>query len=114
VRTRLTLDKDFRDQLAQGFALITAGFGSFAIFDGLSGGEHDTLPKAFALAATAIGVIIIALDVAHYRRMTRLVDLDEFGAGPVPELPDEQRPLWLAVAAMIIGVISFVALLFTT
>ena len=35
--------------------------------------------------------------------MTAWVDADEFGNGEVPELPDEQRPFYVATAAIIIA-----------
>jgi hypothetical protein len=112
VRTRLTLERDLRDTTSRGFALIAAGFGSFAIFDGLAIGERrDELPLAFALAATSIGEAVILLAILHYRSMTAWVDTDEFGALPAPALPNERRGILLAVAAMAIGLVSFVALL---
>ena len=113
VRTRLTIDKEFMDAVRHGFSLIAAGFGSFSIFEGLTIGEREVseLPRTFALIATAIGVIVILLAIAHDRKMTAWIDADEFGVGPVPELPDENRPLYLGAVAAILGVISFVALL---
>jgi hypothetical protein len=111
VHSRLLLDKAFLDTVREGFAMIAAGFGSFAIFDGLASvRERDALPKAFALILTAIGIIVILLAVQHNRKMTVWVNADEFGAGPVPALPDERRTEYLAVAVGIIGVISFIAL----
>ncbi len=112
VRTRLTLERDLRDTMTQGFALIAAGFGSFALFDGLT--EHrsgDGLPKVFALVSTAVGVIVIVLAISHFRKMIAWVDTDEYGSAPTPELPDDQRPLHIAIGAAVIGIISFVALL---
>ncbi len=114
VRTRLSLERDFRESVSRGFALIVAGFGSFAVFDGLAvSNEHEDLPKSFALIATAIGIGAILLGVEHYRKMITWVDEDEFGHIPTTSLPDEQRPMIVAVAAAIIGAISFVALLLT-
>jgi hypothetical protein len=112
VRTRMTLERDFRETSTWGFALITAGFGSFAIFDGLTFlDRRSDLPLAFALGATAVGVVVILLAMLHYQKMTAWVDTDEFGSLPVPKLPNERRSIWLAAAAMAIGLISFVALL---
>jgi uncharacterized membrane protein YidH (DUF202 family) len=113
VGTRLTLDQEFLESVRHGFSLIAAGFGSFSLFQGLTIGEREVseLPKTFALIVTAIGVILILLAITHDRKMTAWVDADEFGAEPVPELPDENRPLYLAAAAVVIGLISFVALL---
>jgi hypothetical protein len=92
VRTRLSLDKDFLEAIRYGFSLIVAGFGSFALFEGLTIGDREVapLPRTFALVVTA-------------------VDADEYGSGPTPELPNENRTLHLAAAAVIIGVVSFVA-----
>ncbi len=112
VRTRLTLERDLRETTSRGFALIAAGFGSFAIFDGLAVGEHrDDLPLAFALVATAIGVALIFLAMRHFTRMTAWIDADEFGAEPAPMLPNEQRDVRIASAAIAIGTVSFIALL---
>jgi hypothetical protein len=113
VLTRMTIDREVMESVRHGFSLIAAGFGSFSIFEGLTVGERhaSALPKMFALIVTAVGVIVILLAIAHNRRMTAWVDADEFGAGPAPELPDENRPLFLALAAVAIGVVSFVALL---
>jgi hypothetical protein len=112
VRSRLQLDAEFQDALRHGFTLITTGFGSFAIFDGLATMHRgDEVPKAFALAATAIGMIVILLAGIHLRKMTAWVDGDEFGTASVPRLPDENRSLYLAVAAIVIGAVSFIALL---
>ena len=112
IRTRLVLERDLRDAVAQGFALITAGFGSFAI---LSGGapaaEHQALPRGFVLGATAIGVLVIVLGIAHYRRMTAWVDADEFGGQSAPTLPDERWPVLTAAGAAVIGAIVFMVLL---
>ena len=113
VRTRLMLDQEFLASARHGFSLIAAGFGSFSLFEGLTIGERQVseLPRTFALIMTAIGVILILLAITHDRKMTAWVDADEFGTEPAPELPDEKRPLYLGVAAAVIGVISFVALL---
>jgi hypothetical protein len=113
VRTRMMLDTEFLDSVRHGFSLITAGFGSFSIFQGLAIGERQVseLPKSFALIVTAIGVILILLAITHDRKMTVFIDKDEFGPDPVPTLPDENRPLYLAAAAALIGIVSFVALL---
>ena len=113
VRTRLQLDAEFQDALRHGFSLIAAGFGSFSLFAGLTIGEREVseLPKTFALIMTAVGMVIILYAASHLRKMTAWVDADEFGTGPVPKLPDENRPLYLGAASAIIGVVSFVALL---
>jgi hypothetical protein len=113
VRTRLMIDQEFLESARHGFSLITAGFGSFSIFEGLTIGESHVseLPKTFALIITAIGVIVILVAMAHDRKITAWIDADEYGTEPVPKLPDENRPLYLAGAAALIGVISFVALL---
>jgi hypothetical protein len=113
VRTRLQLDAAFLEALRHGFTLIAAGFGSFLIFEGLTLGEREVseLPKAFALILTVIGIIVILLEVRHLRKMTAWVDADEFGVEPVPQLPDENRPLYLASAVVVIGVISMIALI---
>jgi len=115
VRTRLMLDREFQESIRHGFSLITAGFGSFAIFEGLTIGERavSELPRTFALIVTAIGVVLILLAADHDRKMTAWIDEDEFGpgSGPVPVLPNEQRPFHLAAAAAAIGVASFIALL---
>src|SRR5436190_21814869 len=80
VRTRLTLERDLRDTMTQGFALIAAGFGSFAIFDGLTEKRvGDELPKVFALASPAIGVIVIVLAISHFRKMIAWADTDQCG-----------------------------------
>ncbi len=113
VRTRLEIDREFMDSVRHGFSLIAAGFGSFSIFEGLTIGESHAseLPKTFALIVTAVGVIVILLAMAHDRKMTAWIDADEFGTESVPKLPDENRPLYLAAAAAVIGIISFIALL---
>jgi hypothetical protein len=56
-------------------------------------------------------VILILTAAQHFRAMSAWADADEFGSEPVPQLPNEKRPLYLAAAAVIIGVISFIALL---
>jgi hypothetical protein len=113
VRTRLQLDAELLDALRHGFSLIAAGFGSFSLFEGLTIGERHVseLPKTFALIMTVIGLIVILLAASHLRKMTAWVNADEFGDEPVPKLPDENRPLYLAAAAASIGIVSFVALL---
>ena len=98
MRTRLSLDKDFLEAIRYGFSLIVAGFGSFSLFEGLTIGEREVapLPRTFALVVTAVGVIVILLAVQHARKMTAWVDADEYGTGPTPELPNENRTLHLA------------------
>ncbi|MFN8591759.1 MAG: hypothetical protein U0031_09900 [Thermomicrobiales bacterium] len=114
VRTRLSLERDLRETVAQGFALIVVGFGSFAIFDGLAENrDREDLPKSFALIVTVIGIAIIALGLRHFLRMAAWVDEDEFVGAAKVELPDERWPVLLASSAAIIGVISFGALLIT-
>ena len=112
VRTRLQLDAEFLESARHGFSLIAAGFGSYSLFEGLTIGESHVseLPKTFALIVTALGVFLILLAGSHLRKMTTWVDADEFGTEPVPELPDERRPFVIAAAAVIIGMVSFVAL----
>ena len=113
VRTRMTIDQEFLESARHGFSLITAGFGSFALFEGLTIGEREVspLPKTFALVVTAVGVAVILAAIGHARKMAAWVDADEFGAEEAPKLPNENRQLYLGAAATIIGVISFVALL---
>jgi hypothetical protein len=112
IRTRLLIERDLRDAMVQGFALITTGFGSFAILSGVApAAEHQALPHGFALAATAVGVLVILLGIEHYRRMTAWVDVDEFRERAAPDLPDERRPVLMAAGAAVLGLVSFVALL---
>jgi hypothetical protein len=49
--------------------------------------------------------------MGHDRKMTAFIEEDEFGTSPVPELPNEPRPLYMAAAAAGIEVISSLALL---
>lgn len=119
VRTRMTLDAEMMEWVRHGFSLIAVGFGSFAFLQGVVGaagegeGPHVTEPsRVFSLIVTAIGVAVILLAANHNRKMTAWVNADEYGAGPVPELPNEQRTSYLAGAAILIGLISFIALLF--
>jgi hypothetical protein len=113
VRTRLTLDQGVMDAIRHGFSLIVAGFGSFSIFEGLTIGERQVseLPRTFAQIVTLVGIVVVLLAIRHYRRMMAWVNADAFGPAPAPELPDEDRPLYLGVAAAVIGGVSFVALL---
>jgi hypothetical protein len=113
VRTRMMLDAEFLDSVRHSFSLVVAGFGSFSIFEELTISERHVseLPKTFALIVTTIGVIVILLAIMHDRKMTAWIDADEFGAEPMPQLPDVKRPFSLAAAAALIGVFSFVALL---
>lgn len=113
VRTRMMLDQELLESVRHGFSLIAAGFGSFSIFEGLTIGESHAseLPKTFALIVTAIGVIVILLAIMHDRKMSSWVNANEFGREPAPELPDENRPFYLGAGAVVIGIISFVALL---
>jgi uncharacterized membrane protein YidH (DUF202 family) len=118
VRTRMTLDSELMEWIRHGFSLIAAGFGSFAFLEGVTGalgqgeGRSVTEPsRVFSLAATAIGVALIALAMKHNRAMVDFVNADEFGAGEVPELPNEKREEYLGGVAIVIGVVSFLALL---
>jgi hypothetical protein len=108
VRTRLWIDMELKDAARHGFSLIATGFGSFSVFEGLTVGERHVseLPRTFALIVTAAGVILVALAVDHYRKMTAWIDADEFGAEAPPTLPDEKRPFYVAVATAVIGVVS--------
>lgn len=108
----MLIEREFFDVVREGITMIAAGFGSFALFDGLSSGHgRDELPKAFALALTAVGIIVILLAAQHHQAMTTWVNTDEYGAGPTPELPNERRIDYLAAGAVVIGIVSFVALL---
>ena len=112
-RTRMSLDADLLDAVRYGFSLIVTGFGSFSILQGLTIGEREIaeLPRTFALIVTVCGVLIILVAMQHARKMVAWVDRDEFGDEPAPELPNEERARNLGIAAVIIGLVSFVALL---
>jgi uncharacterized membrane protein YidH (DUF202 family) len=112
-RNRMLVDDELLDFTRHGFSLIAAGFGSFSLFEGLTVGERHVspIPRTFALIMTAIGVIVILLALRHAARMTVWVNADAFGEGAAPPLPDENRLVVLAIAAVVIGVVSFVALL---
>lgn len=118
VRTRMTLDKEFIEWIRHGFSLITVGFGSFAFLDGVVGvlGEHEsrstTEPsRIFSLGATFIGMLLIVIALRHYRKMVEFVNSDEFGGRPSLSLPNEKRDEYLAMGAIALGGIAFVALL---
>lgn len=117
VRTRMALDQDLTEWIRHGFALITAGFGSFAFLEGVVGtlGESERSPatepsRIFSLIATAVGVMLIAIALRHNRTMVAFVNADAFGEQEAPTLPDEKRPELLAMGAIAIGLVSFVAL----
>ena len=112
VRIRMSLDADLLDAVRYGFSLIVTGFGSFSILQGLTIGERQVveLPRTFALIVTVFGVLIVLVAMQHARKMVAWVDRDEFGDEPAPELPNEDRARNLGIAAVIIGLVSFVAL----
>lgn len=113
VRARLLVDDELLDFTRHGFSLIAAGFGSFSLFEGLTVGERhlSPLPKTFALIVTAIGVLVILLALRHAARMTAWVNADAFADATPPLLPDENRLVVLAIGAVVIGVVSFAAML---
>lgn len=112
IHSRLLLEREYFDVVREGFTMIAAGFGSFAIFEGLTTVHgHDELPKIFALSLTAVGIILIVLAARHNKAMTAWINTDEYGTAPAPDLPNERRIDYLAAAAVIIGVVSFIALL---
>ncbi|MFN8663211.1 MAG: DUF202 domain-containing protein [Thermomicrobiales bacterium] len=118
VRTRMTLDAELMEWIRHGFGLITVGFGSFAFLDGILGGlgEHagrsTTDPsRIFSILATAIGILVILIALRHNRMMVEFVNQDEFEGSPALALPNEKREEYLAIGAMILGAVSFVALL---
>lgn len=119
VRTRLTLDRDFMEWIRHGFSLITVGFGSFAFLEGIRGALGGTEARSvtepsrvFSLAATAIGVALLLIALRHNRKMVDFVNADAFDDAPELKLPNERREEILAVCAIVIGVISFISLLF--
>lgn len=117
VQTRMMLDDQLMETVRHGFSLIAVGFGSFAFLEGIVGGlgeaAHATTPsRAFSLAATAVGVAIVLFAMRHNRKMAAWVNADEFPAGEAPDLPDEELPHRLGRAAVAIGVLSFIGLLF--
>ena len=112
VQNRLILETGFQEAIRHGFTLISAGFGSFALFEGLATTqEREALPRTFALVLNVVGVVVILLAANHFRRMSAWIDADEFGAAGAPKLPEERRPMLLAAGAVLIGAVSFVALL---
>jgi multisubunit Na+/H+ antiporter MnhB subunit len=112
VHSRLLLEREYFDVVREAFTLIAAGFGSFALFEGLATVHtYAELPKVFALAVTAVGIILVLLAARHNQAMTAWINADEYGTGPAPELPNERRLDYLAAAVIIIGVVSFIALL---
>lgn len=118
VRTRMTLDNEFIEWIRHGFALIGVGFGSFAFLDGVVNGlgeggvRSSTEPsRLFSLGATAIGMLLIIIALRHYRMMVAFVNSDEFGEQPSLPLPNEKRDEFLAIGAVVLGALSFVALL---
>ena len=112
IHSRLLLEREYFDVIREGFTMIAAGFGSFAIFEGLTTvHSHDELPKVFSLGITAVGIILIVLAARHNKAMTAWINTDEYGPGEAPDLPNERRIDYLAAAAVIIGVAAFIALL---
>lgn len=118
VRTRMTLDSELMEWILHGFSLIAVGFGSFAFLEGLVGslgggeGRSVTEPsRVFSLVATLIGVALVGIALKHNRAMVDFVNADEFGSGEVPRLPNEKREEYLAGVAVVIGIVSFIALL---
>lgn len=113
VRTRITLDQELYEWIRHGTVLIAAGFGSFALFEGVHVGEAGAveMPREFALAVTAVGIFMVVSAIFHGVRMTRWVDEEKFGRAMKPILPDERRPLLLGTLVALIGLISCVALL---
>lgn len=114
----MTLDAELMEWIRHGFSLITVGFGSFAFLDGVLGGlgEHGgrstTDPsRIFSILATAIGMLVILIALRHNRMMVEFVNRDEFEGTPPLALPNEKREEYLAVGAVILGAVSFVALL---
>lgn len=119
VRTRMTLDTDLKEWIRHGFGLITVGFGSFSFLEGLASvlGEStgpglESPSRIFSLVANVIGVLLVASALRHNRKMIEFVNEDAFGGSPPPPLPDEKREGYIALGAIAVGVISFVALLF--
>jgi hypothetical protein len=116
IRNRLLLEEDMMARVGRGFSLIAAGFGSFSVLSGIIGalgrGEEFTTPtKSFALVTTAAGVISIVLATRGYREMVAWIDADEFGPDPAPAMPGQGAVYVQAIAAVIIGIISFLSLL---
>src|SRR5687767_22662 len=98
VQTRLMLDGELMEAVRHGFSLIAVGFGSFAFLEGIVGSVGEaasftTPSRAFSLAATAVGMIVVLVAIRHNRRMTAWVNADEFPLEDAPELPEEQLPL---------------------
>lgn len=97
IHSRLLVEREFFTFVREGFTMIAAGFGSFAVVQGLATGHaRDQLPKVFALAMTAVGSIVIVLAGKHNRKMIAWVDADAFGTDVAPRLPDERRTDYLA------------------
>lgn len=118
VRTRMTLDSEFMEWIRHGFALITVGFGSFAFLDGIVGGlgEHSSRSatdpsRIFSIVTTVVGMLLIITALRHNRLMVEFVNHDEFGEMPPLTLPNEKREDYLAIGALVLGAVSFVALL---
>lgn len=116
VQTRMMLDEQLMHSVRHGFSLIAAGFGSFAFLEGLVGGLGEsprfTEPsRAFSLAATAVGIAIVLLAIRHNRSMMAWVNADEFPDGEAPELPDQDLPERLGLAAVVVGICSFIGLI---
>jgi multisubunit Na+/H+ antiporter MnhC subunit len=115
VQARMMLDEQLMQTVRHGFSLIAVGFGSFAFLEGVVGGpgeaSHITTPsRAFSLAATAVGIAIVLVAMRHNRRMMAWVNAEEFAAEEAPALPDEELPQRLGLAAVVVGVCSFVGL----
>ncbi len=115
VQTRMMIDEQLMQTVRHGFSLMAIGFGSFAFLEGIVGGlgesSHVTTPsRAFSLVATAVGIGIVLVAMRHNRRMMAWVNADEFPSGEAPDLPDEELPQRVGMAAVIIGVCSFVGL----
>lgn len=116
VQTRMMLDEQLMHAVRHGFSLIAVGFGSFAFLEGVVGGlgesSHVTEPsRAFSLAATVVGIVVVLLAMRHNRSMMAWVNADEFPDGEAPDLPDQELPERLGIVAVVVGVCSFVGLL---
>ena len=116
VQTRMMLDEQLMHAVRHGFSLIAIGFGSFAFLEGVVGGlgrsSHFTEPsRAFSLAATVIGIVIVLLAMRHNRSMMAWVNADESPDGKAPRLPDQELPERMGGIAIAVGVCSFVSLI---
>lgn len=111
LRTRLAADRTQMAWVRTGVSLIAFGFTIEQVLEKFPLARHPNAPRALGLALIGTGIIALLLAVYDYRHTIKFLwspEVRPLAVGP----PYVQRALPVTIIMLIVGIASFIAVLF--